>query len=70
MLSGPRLIGSGNGCLSDARMTGDSLRLPLARHPLRLSDLVGRHLGGYSIATLDHNVAIDPPGVTSAARAL
>src|SRR5271166_1059013 len=24
-------------------------RLPLARHPLRLRDLIGRHLGGYEI---------------------
>ena len=60
MLSGPRLIGSGNGCLSNARMDRDSLRLPLAGHPLRLGDLIMRHLGGYSIATLDREVAIDP----------
>ena len=34
-----------------------SLRLPLSRHPLRLGDLFGRHLGGHLIAILDRHLA-------------
>ena len=34
MFSGTRLIGSGNGCLSHARMTGTYLGFHSARHPL------------------------------------
>ena len=36
---------------------GASLRLPLARHPLRFSDLIGRHLGSHLIAILDRHLA-------------
>ena len=32
-------------------------RLPLARHPLRFSDLIGRHLGSHLIAILDRHLA-------------
>src|SRR5271166_5908493 len=34
-----------------------SLRLPLARHPLRFGDLSGRHLGGHVIAVFDRHFA-------------
>ena len=43
MRSGPRLIGSGNGC-GDARMTG-LLWLPSARHPLRLGGPISEGIG-------------------------
>ncbi|MGA2793936.1 MAG: hypothetical protein ABSE69_10440, partial [Roseiarcus sp.] len=34
-----------------------SLRSQFARHPLRLGDLIGRHLGGYLIAVFASQVA-------------
>ena len=43
-------------------------RLPLARHPLRLGDLIGGHLGGDTVAVLNRQFATEASDAPEAAK--